>query len=182
MGWSTSSLLCVTSVIFVTLPIGLHSERSPLVTTVGATQARQLDRLAREIERRMARSPGTPLADKLEDALAKVNAASDKLQQARPDRQGALGELEGAAGDLEAAVSDGLQPRGAGVEMLDEIAGAARQLARDAIDDAAARRRNSSKVAEARAALARGDGRRRARGFKDAVAAYKDAASKAEGA
>ncbi len=176
MVWSTSSVLFVTSIMFVALI------PTPLVSTVGATQAGPLDRVARDIERRIERSPGTPLADKLEDALAKVKAARDKLEQARPDRQGALGELEGAAGDLDAAVSNGRQPGGAGVELMDRIAGAARQLARDAIDDAAARRGNSSKVAGAGLALARGDDRRRARGFKDAVAAYKDAASKAEGA
>ena len=195
MALHVSSVLCVTSLMFVAHPVALKGERSAtpagadvylmadaLVTTIDPRQAGQLERIAREIERRMARSPGTPLADKLEDALAKVNAAGEKLRQARPDRQGALGELEGAVGDLDAAASAAGQPRGAGVDLMDRIAGVARELAENAIRDALASRRNSSKIAEARAAFARGDARRRARGFKDALAAYKDASSKAEGA
>ena len=147
-----------------------------------ASRAGQVEQTAREIERRIARSPGTPLADKLEDALAKVSAAADKLRQARPDRQGALGEIEGAVGDLDAAATAALQPRGAALDLMNGIAAVARDLADDAIAEAVARRGNPNEIADARAALARGDARRRARGFKDALAAYKDAASKAEGA
>ena len=158
------------------------SAQSPALSQRPAPQAGQVERIAREIERRIARSPGTPLADKLEDALAKVNAAADKLRQARPDRQGALGELEGAVGDLDAAARAALQRRGAGLDLMNGIASAARELADDAIADAVARRGNPNKIAEARAAFARGDARRRAGGFKDALAAYKDASSKAEGA
>ena len=177
---SISTLLCITLLIFLAQPVGLMADA--LVTTIGATQAGRLEQISRDIERRMERSSGTPLADKLEDALAKVNAAADKLRLARPDRQGALGELEGAVGDLEATVSAGQQRRGGSFDVMDSIAGAARDLANDAIGEARAGRRNASKITEARQALARGDARRRARGFKDAVAAYKDAAAKAEGA
>lgn len=56
--------------------------------------------------------PGTPLADKVEDALAKVESGRAKLAQG--DRQAALGALEGAAGDLQAAVKDGLLPAAQG--------------------------------------------------------------------
>ena len=47
-------------------------------------------------------APGTPLADKVEDALQAVETALAELAGTPPDKQAAVGNLEGAAGDLEA--------------------------------------------------------------------------------
>jgi len=80
-------------------------------------------------------NPGTPLADKLEDALAKTLSALAELEKTPPDEQAALSKIEGAVGDLEAAKNDGLLDTTA---LMDELAGIARQLATTAIDDALA--------------------------------------------
>ena len=65
---------------------------------------------------------------------------------------------------------------------MDALAGIARQLAQASIDAATARGGDSVKIGEATGALASGDALRSAGGFKVAVALYKDAISKAEGA
>ena len=122
------------------------------------------------------------VADKLEDALEKIEKAEAKLAQTPPDRQGALGEYEGAVGELESAVKDGMIPAALGNSLMDRICGSARRVAEDAIAEAVARGGNAGKVVEARRALAQGDTRRAQSRFKDAVSRYKDAVSKAEGA
>jgi hypothetical protein len=141
----------------------------------------QLGDVAGDLEATLAANPGTPLSDKAEDALSKVEAAQQKLQQTPPDRQGALGELEGAVGDLEAAVKDGLLAAD-GTALMNQIAGAARLVADQAIEEAIAGGGDAGKITEAQQALAEGDARRAAGHFKDAVAKYKDAVAKAEGA
>jgi hypothetical protein len=141
----------------------------------------QLGDVAGDLEATAAANPGTPLSDKAEDALNKVEAARQKLQQTPPDRQGALGELEGAVGDLEAAVKDGLLAAD-GTALMNQIAGAARLLAEQAIEEARAGGGDAGKITEAEQALAEGDAQRAAGHFKDAVAKYKDAVAKAEGA
>ena len=124
--------------------------------------------------------PGSPLADKLEDARDKLNSALSKLDA--NDVQGALGEIEGAVGDIQAAVDDGLLAAVTGNQFMDDLAGAARTLAVEAIDDAIARNGDPGKISDAQTALADGDVDRANLMFKDAVANYKDAVSQAEGA
>jgi len=124
--------------------------------------------------------PGSPLADKLEDARDKLNSALSKLDA--NDVQGALGDIEGAVGDIQAAVDDGLLDAVTGNQFMDGLAGAARSLAVEAIDDAIARNGDPSKISDAQTALADGDVDRANLMFKDAVANYKDAVSQAEGA
>jgi len=124
--------------------------------------------------------PGSPLADKLEDARDKLNSALSKLDA--NDVQGALGEIEGAVGDIQATVDDGLLDSVTGNQFMDDLAGAARALAVEAIDDAIARSGDPSKISDAQTALADGDVDRANLMFKDAVANYKDAVSQAEGA
>jgi hypothetical protein len=136
----------------------------------------------------VAANPDTPLADKVEDAIAKLEAALQKLAETPPDRQGALGELEGAVGELEAAVKDGLLPVSEGTALMDRIAsseeapGGARELAEEAIRQALEREGDGEQITEAHRALAEGDAKRGSGEFKDAIAKYKDALSKAEDA
>ena len=63
-----------------------------------------------------------------------------------------------------------------------DIAAFARIIATQAIDAAKARNGNAGKIAQAEAARAQGDARVTANRFKEAVAKYKDAVAKAEGA
>jgi hypothetical protein len=66
--------------------------------------------------------------------------------------------------------------------VLDRVTGAARQLAVDAIKEAAARGGKQAEIAEANRSLAAGDAVRDAGSFKAAVNKYKDALGKAESA
>ena len=130
-------------------------------------------------------APGSPLATKLGDAIAKSQVALAELTKTPPDNQAALGNIEDAVGDLEAAVlQNGLDPV-QGAELMDAFAAVARQLAVAAIDDAIARAGDSGKIAVAQNALADGDALRASgalAAFKPAVNKYKDALANAEGA
>ncbi len=125
-------------------------------------------------------NPG-PLADKVQDAQAKARIAFDELCKTPPDNQAAAGNIEGAVGDLDAAISQGLDPAEA-IRLMVNLAGVARQLAEEAIDEAIARGGDPVKIQEAQDALAGGDALRLGQAFKDAAAQYKDAIAKAEGA
>jgi hypothetical protein len=153
--------------------------REPRATSV---VIRGLTRITADLEAIVRANSRTPLADKAEDSLDKVRRAIAKLRQRPPDRQGGLGELESAAGDLEAAVKDDLLRPSVGNRLLNRIAGAARQLAVHALSEAATPGGKSSKIADAEQALAAGDRDRAALRYMDAVAKYRDALSKAEGA
>ena len=126
-------------------------------------------------------NPGTPLADKVEDAQASVQTVINELNKTPPDNQAAAGNIEGAIGDIEAAINEGLDPV-VGAELMDALAGIASQLALDAIDEAIANSGDEDKISEAEASLAEGDALRDSGSYKDAVNKYKDALSQAEGA
>ena len=64
--------------------------------------------LHRRLQEIIDNNQGTPLEDKIEDVLEKVNTAYEEIMKDPPDYQATLGNLEGAVGDLEAAVKDGL--------------------------------------------------------------------------
>ena len=124
--------------------------------------------------------PGAPLADKLEDAIVKLQTALDEFNNTPPDNQSAVGDLEGAVGDIEAAINEGLDLM-QGIELMDQLAGIARQVATDALDQAIARGADPTVVADAQQALDDGDFLRASGAFfKDAVNKYKDALAKAE--
>ena len=82
-------------------------------------------------------------------------------------------------GPTRAAVKDGLLDAKQVTELMDELAGVARQLAASAIEDATARGGDPVKTVEAAGALADGDALRASGAFKDAVNKYKDALAKA---
>ena len=125
--------------------------------------------------------PGTPLADKVEDALGSVQTALRELDKAPSDNQAAIGNMENGVGDLEVAVTTGLLDSQEGKDLMDKLAGAARQLASEAIGDATFCDPDHPNIALAQQALNDGDVLRTAEAFKDAVNAYKDALSTAEG-
>ena len=141
---------------------------------------RDLDRIAADLDGIVRANAGRPLADKVEDSAAKVRSAIAKLRLAPPDRQGGLGDLEGATGDLEAAVKDRLLRGSAGNNLLNRMAGVARQVAVQAIAQRGRDPRNRPRIAEADQAVTAGDRERNASRYKNAVARYKDALSKAE--
>ena len=113
------------------------------------------------------------LADKLEDVIANLETAFAERFKTPPDNQAALGKIEGAVGDLGAAVNDGW---GEGAQLMNELAGIARQMAVDAIDQVG----DPTAITDAEQLLAERDGLRKSGAFKDAVAKYKDALAKAE--
>ena len=124
-------------------------------------------------------NPNTPLADKIEDARAKVEAAFDELAKAPPDNQAAIGNIEGAVGDLEAAVDAGLLDAVTGTQLMDDLSAIARLLAASALEEVAYGG-DPGVLDDAQAALADGDALRTDGAFKDAVGKYKDALAKAE--
>ena len=73
-------------------------------------------------------NPGSPVADKVEDAAAKANTALGELEKTPSDDQAAVGNIEGAIGDLEAAVTDGLLDPGYGNQLIDQLADIIRQI------------------------------------------------------
>ncbi len=133
-----------------------------------------------ELQEIVDMSLGTPLADKLEDAIAYLITASEELEKTPPDNQAALGNIEGAVGDVEAARDDGLYSAEVLNQCMDRLAGIARQLAVSAIDEAIARGGDPSAIADAQQSLADADAHRGSSEFKDAISKYKDALAKAE--
>lgn len=126
-------------------------------------------------------NPGSPLADKIEDALAKSGTALEELYKIPPDNQAAAGNIEGAVGDLEAAVKDGLFDATQGIQLMDDLSLIVRELAECDISQANDAGGDSSKIAEAQEKLEEGDSLRDGGAYKDAVSKYKDALSIAEG-
>jgi subtilisin family serine protease len=135
-----------------------------------------IDDLEEQIETDRGRS------DKLEDVISKLETALDELGKTPPALQSALGAIEGAVGELEAAVSSGYLDSETGTVYMSRVTAAARQLTVDAIDGATARGGNAGKIDEAERSLSEGDALRAGGSYKSAVAKYKDAAAKAEGA
>ncbi len=126
-------------------------------------------------------NPNTPLADKLEDALAKLQTALAELEnKTPPDNQAAVGNIEGAVGDIQAAVDEGLLDPDTGAQLMDELAGIARLLASTALDEATAQGGDPVVLDAAQLDLDDGDALRASGAFKDAVSEYKDALAKAE--
>jgi hypothetical protein len=143
----------------------------------------QLESACDDLQDIVDNNPGTPLADKVEDALAKCQTAKDELTKEPPDNQAAVGNIEGVVGDLEAAVKDELLDAEQGTNLMDQLAGIARSLAVDAIDQANADPQSDpDSISEAEQYLADGDLLVEYEAFKDAVNKYKDALAKAESA
>lgn len=89
----------------------------------------RLQKVVAELQGIVDNNPGSPLADKVEDATAKGAAALQELRKTPPDSQAAAGNIQGAIGDLEAAVADGLLDPGHGGRLIGQLAAIIRQLA-----------------------------------------------------
>ena len=141
-----------------------------------------------EIHRIVADNPGTQLADKLEDAIAKLETAFADFFRTPPDNQAALGIIEGAVGDLVAAANDDPDQAAQLIDLMNELAGIAREIAVNAVNEAILRAGDPSAIADAQHYLADGDALRASAAkdavykYKDALSRYKDALAKAESA
>lgn len=158
----------------------LHGNASAADVIVTVNRCARLRQAEQQLLALIAANPRA--ADKLEDALDKVRKAIEKCSKNPPDRQGAVGELEGAAGDIEAAIKGRLVTGAAAAPVLQELASIARSFAVEAIEEAIARRGNRGQITAAQALLKVGDGFLAQSRFKDAIAKFKDALSRAEGA
>ena len=125
---------------------------------------------------------GTPVEDKLLDAKDKVETALEELNKSPPDNPAAVGNLEGAIGDIQAAMDIALNEAD-GTQIMDQLAGIARQLAVAGINSALNQPNSDQEmISDARDFLAEGDMLRDSGAFKDAVNNYKDALEEAEDA
>ena len=166
-------------------PRGLSLRWSAMSPTTGP--AAQVALVIDELQAIIDANSGTPLADKVEDAVASLETALEELNKEPPDNQAAVGNVEGAAGSLCDAVTDeGLDPD-EGNDLMDTLAGVARQLTDTAIEEAIDAGGDAIEIAFAEGFLAEGDDLRD-QGFddcvkfKDAINKYKDALVTAEGA
>ena len=126
-------------------------------------------------------NPGTPVADKVEDSIAKLQTALDELNKTPPDNQAAMGIVKGAVVDLVAAL--GLDPAQEPVlaDLMDQLAGIARQLAAGPVNQALGCDPDHPDIIDAQQALEDGDALRATGAFEDAVTKYNDGLAKAEG-
>ena len=122
------------------------------------------------------------LADKADDVIAGLEVALEELEKTPPDNQAFAGNVEGAVGDLEAAIADGVVDPEVGQTLADLLAGIVRQVADDLIADAIAAGGDAGEITDAESSLAEGDDFLAELKFKDAVAKYKNAISRAESA
>ena len=139
-----------------------------------------IERVIADLEAEIETNPGSQ--DKLEDVIAKLETALEELNKSPADNQAALGNLEAAVGDLQSAVDDELIDPILGTSLMDDLAGAARSLAEEAIETAEEQMGNQNDIDDALDLLAEGDALRASGEFKDAVTKYKDAVAKAESA
>lgn len=152
------------------------------VTPEGCTPNQAIEDVISDLEAMIAANSGTPLADKLEDALDKAEKALMELAKTPPHPKNAAGAIKNAVGDLEAAMKDGLLSAAQGNQLMLRLLSASRLLASEAIDDAIAAGGQASKIQEAQQSLAQGDALRATGAYKDTGNKYEDAISQAEGA
>jgi ADYC domain len=127
-------------------------------------------------------NPNKPVADKVEDALAKLEDGFASLAETPADREQAAADFESASGDLDAAFRDRLLSASYGKGLLNRIAAVARSQATSARTANACAPRHPPRLADSLAHIATGDLRRAAGRYKDACAAYKSAVILAEDA
>ena len=157
-------------------------ERHATIWTTLSGQQQPIAATIPELQEIVDNNPDTPLAAKLNNAIANLITALQELNKTPPDNQAAVGNIEGAVGDLEAAVTDGLLDAVQGAQLMDPLAGIARQLAVNALNEAIDREGGATAIADAQQFLADGDALRTSGAFKDAVNKYKDVLAKAESA
>jgi PKD repeat protein len=157
-----------------------------IITVLSSEQATQ--DLIEEIEEIIDNNPGTPLAEKMQDALDKLNEALEELSKEPPENQAAVEEIERSMEEIEDAVTAELLDLDEGTELMDLLVRIARQLAVNAIEDAIDRGGDPEKIEEAQDYLEEGDDLRASglsgnlEDFAKAVDKYKDALSKTDSA
>lgn len=172
-----------TVTLTVTDSKGASNSASTLASIRAMTPCEQLDGIRTDLKAIESENSGTALADKVEDARAKTDAAAHELCVKSPaDHQAGAGNIEGAIGDLQAAVTDGLLDASTGKHLMDRSARVSRQLASIAIEEAIARGAGASELNDAKTYVSEGDSFRSSNDFKNAAAKYKAALSTAEGA
>jgi len=160
---------------------GLWVSADPMPPECLEPQAEEIiEEVTEDLEDILTANPDTPLADNVGDAMAYAKAACDQLTTTPPNNRGAVQNVEKAVGELQEAVRKKLLDAGQGNQLMDQLAGAARQIAADAIEQARASGGKAGKIAEAERELADGDALRSAGAFERAVDKYKDALVSAE--
>jgi hypothetical protein len=127
-------------------------------------------------------NPGTELADKVEDALAKLEVAFAELAKVPSDRLAAVGQIEGALAEVKGTVDEGLLPPGYGIGLVNRVLGVARFQATTVIDANSCHVKKPKELSEAKKKQAEGDKKRAEYKYKEACAKYKEAIDKAEDA
>ncbi len=148
----------------------------PPPATCQTTVQEEIEAVIAELQQVVNDNPNTPFADKLEDAIAKLQTAIIDLNKTPRDNQAAAGNLEGAVGDLLAAFNEGLLED---PQLMDQLAGVARRMAVNTINWAIDEEGDTTVISDAQQFLQQGDQFRASGAFKDAVAKYKDALAKA---
>lgn len=187
---ATLKKMTIVSVMLALLMLAAHAARAGEFPDGGCIHDAVIDLFGIIVDAKDAQNEDA--VDKLEDVWEKLKAALDKL--IHEDNMGAIGELEGAVGDLEAIVKDGFLPPDPPppatdplVDLMEALVACARAMAVAAIEEADVEGADGDKIVEAQEALDDGDDLidpliTSPPKYKDAVAKYKDAKSKAEGA
>jgi len=145
-------------------------------------EIQETEYVIKEIDNFIAPYFGTPVEEKLSDAMDKLDTALEELNKSPPDNEAAVGNMEGAVGEIEAAVDEAMNLADA-TQLMDNLAEIARQMANAAINLAISQPdSDQEKISDAQEYLAEGDLLRASGDFKDAVNEYKGALSEAKGA
>jgi len=145
-------------------------------------EIQETEYVIKEIDNFIAPYFGTPVEEKLSDAMDKLDSALEELNKSPPDNEAAIGNMEGAVGEIEAAVNEAMDLAEA-TQLMDNLAEIARQMANAAINLAISiPNSDQEKISDAQEYLAEGDLLRASGDFKDAVNEYKGALSDAKGA
>ncbi len=124
----------------------------------------------------------------LDNARNTLKTAKDEVKANPPDTIAGFGNMEGAAGDISAAIDVPELNQSVGIELLNFLTSIAHDTAQDTIDWATAGGGNPTDITTANTHMATGDTHRTVGlggdhiKFKDAIASYKNAVSKANDA
>jgi hypothetical protein len=130
-----------------------------------------------ELEKIVAASPATPLAESLNAALSKAVSAYYELAKISPDKKAAIVSIVDVVGQLEVAIGDGMLDVAQGLELMDQLTAVVRRITVDKIDEIVALGADAGKLVQG---LKKGDKLWTAGACFDAVTAYADALANAE--
>jgi hypothetical protein len=192
--WSASGALCVDEYRVLELVVGgdvptcalekLSDSCGEGTFSAGALMRSESNAtgLSGLVAQLLSQNPGTPLADRVEDALASLENGFAELALTPPARDEAVGYFASASGDLEAAIDDDLLDASYGRGLLNRIAGVARHQAKSAIVANQCSPAQGGQLTAAWSLLIQADVFRAAGRFEDACAKYGLAVVQAEDA